>query len=79
MPARVTTCHTAIDKALPDPYSHGQRLRRVSRISPADSGREKAMPTGSPCRPADQVEEMSPRESLSVVDEGELRLLEPTW
>jgi hypothetical protein len=36
------------------------------------------MPSHSLCRPAEQVEEAAPRESLSAVDENELRLLEPT-
>jgi hypothetical protein len=36
------------------------------------------MPNGHPCRPAEQLEEVAPRESVSVVDERELHLLEPT-
>jgi hypothetical protein len=35
------------------------------------------MPGGTHCRPAEQLEEFPPQESLSAGDEKELRHLEP--
>jgi hypothetical protein len=39
--------------------------------------KETTMPV-EPCRPAEQLEEFAPRESLSAGDEEELRLLQTT-
>jgi hypothetical protein len=67
-------CTIVLGNRFLDSHSH---LRGSSRSQRArDSRKEEAMPAGSHCRPAEQLEEFPPRESLSAGDEKELRLLQ---